>query len=365
MTKEGYMRHPFMPAYYQRRWVLVPLRYIPKEAEEDEGREKRIARYKSSELYEHEFDPIPKRICKSKEEIVESTIEVLDPDSLSDKDLKKLCRMNHIHLSWIIEHSSKKFKKISSAINRREQRKSDSLSREEFKRLNVALKSPPVRNRLSKSSALIARLLWFLNRELSEVDSYVTLQELLYLQVEHVSPVSSDGLVSVELNRRRETKLHITLFLLTKGLSKSLCDQITNNSPFIFSNKYDGPLDPDDVNRYIKQAGERAVIEGIVTSRSLRAAFDKAKAKKNFSVKEFEKLCRKIPGLVHTKGRRPTYSPRDMLNAILYHLDTGCPFRKFPDSFPPGKTVHLKYMRWKKQGVIKEVLRLRGKKDAF
>lgn len=45
-------------AYYQGRWVLVPMRYIPKDTQEDIKSKEDIVHCKSSEVYQGEFAPI-------------------------------------------------------------------------------------------------------------------------------------------------------------------------------------------------------------------------------------------------------------------------------------------------------------------
>lgn len=40
------------------------------------------------------------------------------------------------------------------------------------------------------------------------------------------------------------------------------------------------------------------------------------------------------------KGRTPKHSLRDMMNAILYVVRTGCQWRALPHEFPPWETVY-------------------------
>ncbi|MGL9718805.1 MAG: transposase, partial [Wolbachia sp.] len=47
----------------------------------------------------------------------------------------------------------------------------------------------------------------------------------------------------------------------------------------------------------------------------------------------------------YKKGGRPSkYSKREILNAILYILRTGCQWRYLPHDFPPWKGVHEQFI---------------------
>src|SRR3990170_1298534 len=57
-----------------------------------------------------------------------------------------------------------------------------------------------------------------------------------------------------------------------------------------------------------------------------------------------------IPG-----GRRRTVNVRDVVNAILYFVRTGCQWRNIPHEFPPWGTVHYYYRRWRLDGTSQKV----------
>ncbi|MCS6774256.1 MAG: transposase [Thermoflexales bacterium] len=44
--------------------------------------------------------------------------------------------------------------------------------------------------------------------------------------------------------------------------------------------------------------------------------------------------------LPNRRGRKRIHSPRQILNAILYVLRTGCPWHMLPHDFPARKTVY-------------------------
>jgi len=50
-------------------------------------------------------------------------------------------------------------------------------------------------------------------------------------------------------------------------------------------------------------------------------------------------------------GRPARYSRRELVNAILYVLRTGCSWRMLPHDFPPWDTVYGYFNRWRKASV--------------
>jgi putative transposase len=64
-------------------------------------------------------------------------------------------------------------------------------------------------------------------------------------------------------------------------------------------------------------------------------------------------------------GRSPA-DPREVLNAILYLVRSGCQWRLLPHDFPPWSTVHTWYRRWRTDGTwerINEALRQKVSED--
>ncbi|SDK05867.1 Transposase [Nonomuraea jiangxiensis] len=56
-------------------------------------------------------------------------------------------------------------------------------------------------------------------------------------------------------------------------------------------------------------------------------------------------------------GGRPEKHPRrDVVDAILYVVRTGCAWRQLPFDFPPWQTVYWYFVRWEKAGVTEQVL---------
>ena len=52
---------------------------------------------------------------------------------------------------------------------------------------------------------------------------------------------------------------------------------------------------------------------------------------------------------------RPPVDRREIVNAILYVVRTGCQWRQLPHDFPKWKTVYTVFWRWRRAGVWKRV----------
>lgn len=55
-------------------------------------------------------------------------------------------------------------------------------------------------------------------------------------------------------------------------------------------------------------------------------------------------------------GGRPGKSNREMLNGILYWLNTGVPWRDLPERFGPWQSVYSRFRAWTLAGVWEKVL---------
>ncbi len=54
-------------------------------------------------------------------------------------------------------------------------------------------------------------------------------------------------------------------------------------------------------------------------------------------------------------GRRRTTNVYEVLNAVLYLLKTGCPWRLLPHDFPKWQTVYEYFSAWKRDGTWKKI----------
>src|SRR3954470_12110675 len=54
-------------------------------------------------------------------------------------------------------------------------------------------------------------------------------------------------------------------------------------------------------------------------------------------------------------GPKPKHPRREIVNAILYVVRTGCAWRHLPTDFPPWGTVFWWFQRWSRDGVVTRV----------
>lgn len=57
-------------------------------------------------------------------------------------------------------------------------------------------------------------------------------------------------------------------------------------------------------------------------------------------------------------GRQPTYAAREHLNATLYVMRSGCPWRLLPNDYPPWNTVYKQQARWSAKGLLAQAMSL-------
>tara|TARA_B100000519_G_C13897735_1_gene276065 strand:+ start:227 stop:517 length:291 start_codon:yes stop_codon:yes gene_type:complete len=58
------------------------------------------------------------------------------------------------------------------------------------------------------------------------------------------------------------------------------------------------------------------------------------------------------------RGRPRTTSLREVVNALLYMLRTGCQWDMLPEGFPPRSTVNGYFNTWKGDGTLDEINRV-------
>jgi putative transposase len=56
-------------------------------------------------------------------------------------------------------------------------------------------------------------------------------------------------------------------------------------------------------------------------------------------------------------GRPATVDLREIVNALLYIKQTGCPWRYLPHDLPARSTVHYYFAKWTADGTLEEVVR--------
>ena len=65
---------------------------------------------------------------------------------------------------------------------------------------------------------------------------------------------------------------------------------------------------------------------------------------------------------LYTGMRKCKWSKRELTNAVLYLVDTGCKWRQLPHDFPPYSTVHSFYRRARINGMWNKILKYVVKK---
>lgn len=74
------------------------------------------------------------------------------------------------------------------------------------------------------------------------------------------------------------------------------------------------------------------------------------------SEKQWNRIKDKFPPERKPQGGRPGKSNREMLNAILYWLNTGIPWRDLPERFGAWPSVYSRFRAWTKAGVWENIL---------
>jgi transposase len=54
-------------------------------------------------------------------------------------------------------------------------------------------------------------------------------------------------------------------------------------------------------------------------------------------------------------GRHRTTDMREVMDAVLYVLRTGCQWRQLPDCFPPRSTVYAYFWEWQRYGALDRI----------
>lgn len=358
----------FTIAYYKRRWVFVPLFYIPKDAYDEKTGE--LYRMRATLMEGQEpLKPLKRRDSRQiKEEIASSICETILPWQLPIEKVKQLCLRNDIPFRWVVrnvgnsmmqqpdpEKDEEESEQPTPGYKRRK-RKTSILNGKEFRQFLAALKS------IHKPSALIAQILWFLNNSLVDGGGFLTLQEVIRLTVDDVAPEDEEA-NWIRFCRSSNMLVHY----LPDYLWKELCKQARPNSWYVFSNQMGGPLLAMQIERYFAKASKKAKLNISITSASLRPIVKAQRASRTRKVRrdnisprvvtdeEWDRIIPIISSSRSLAGKKSLYNPRVILNAILYHLTTDCPIRKLPKGNPPWKVVDSRYRAWKKNGVMQSI----------
>ena len=74
------------------------------------------------------------------------------------------------------------------------------------------------------------------------------------------------------------------------------------------------------------------------------------------SEKQWNRIKFLFPPERRPQGGRPGKSNRERLDAILYWLNMGIPWRDLPERFGPWQSVYSRFRVWTKAGVWKRIL---------
>lgn len=77
--------------------------------------------------------------------------------------------------------------------------------------------------------------------------------------------------------------------------------------------------------------------------------------KKRYSSDLTDSQWQIIEKIINDKRKRSRHSIREIFNAILYLVTTGCQWRMLPHDFAPWETVYYHYSRLLKSGMIEEI----------
>lgn len=75
-----------------------------------------------------------------------------------------------------------------------------------------------------------------------------------------------------------------------------------------------------------------------------------------YSTNLTDKQWQVIEKIICPQDRKRKYPLRNILNAVLYLLKTGCQWRMIPKDFAPWQSVYYYFCKWKNEGIMEELL---------
>jgi Transposase and inactivated derivatives len=75
----------------------------------------------------------------------------------------------------------------------------------------------------------------------------------------------------------------------------------------------------------------------------------------NVSEKAWKKVRDLLPSDQLPHAGRPPRPNRDVLNAVLWVVKTGAPWRKLPKRYGPWSTIYTRFRAWEDAGVLEEI----------
>ena len=77
--------------------------------------------------------------------------------------------------------------------------------------------------------------------------------------------------------------------------------------------------------------------------------------KTNYPTSLTDKQWQVMEKYLDSQNRKRKHSLREIFNALLYLLKTGCQWRMLPLDFPKWELVYYYYSRWKGDGTLEEL----------
>lgn len=342
--------------FYQRRWVKLPVFFIPKTAYDPQTG--RLSIFRVEVLEGGPLSELETRDCaqawKSKDDQVEAC---LLPWNMDQKEIKQLCEKFGIPFSWVTGASQQAAKKRSGSLCRfeNESRKNKPLSDKEYRVFRKEIK------KISLEAMVVCDILREVNTAFNPGGSYITLEEVARLQPSHVGPFSDSKNNWVTFSRSFNAQILTTY--VSNRLWKALCKLIRDDSVFVFSNSHGAPLSPVQLNEYIRTAAKNAGINRDVSSLSFRPPVDNDALKASstsylypVAEEDWNRMREAIPQLRETRGRPPSHNQLSILNAILGSMCDSRPAVSLGSSPILREVVKSQRKRWEKNGVLKAIL---------
>ncbi|WP_288160103.1 transposase [Bacteroides acidifaciens] len=76
---------------------------------------------------------------------------------------------------------------------------------------------------------------------------------------------------------------------------------------------------------------------------------------KQYSTNLTDKQWQVIEKIINPQERKRKHSLRNIMNAILYLLKTGCQWRMIPRNFAPRESVYYYFSKWSNEGIIERL----------
>ena len=76
---------------------------------------------------------------------------------------------------------------------------------------------------------------------------------------------------------------------------------------------------------------------------------------KQYSTNLTDKQWQVIEKIINLQERKRKHSLRNIMNAILYLLKTGCQWRMIPRNFAPRESVYYYFSKWSNEGIIERL----------